>query len=308
MIIAAGLSPAWQQILVFDEFQTGEVNRAQQALWCASGKVINVAIALNQLQTNCQTVCLTGGDSGQAIEKEFATAGYEAAWIRSENSTRVCTTIIDQATKTTTELVENCGPASAEELAAFSNTFAEQSQNASCVVLTGSLPAQTPANYYQSLIATTNARSILDFRGPELMAALNERPFVVKPNREELAATVGHAIETDAQLLSAMRSLNEKGATWVVVTDGGKAVWATSETKAYRATPPVVEVVNPIGCGDCFTAGLALGLDENDDIQQALAWGMAAAAENLKQLLPARVDRQICESRANEIVVESVTA
>ncbi len=179
MIIAAGLSPAWQQILVFDKFQTGEVNRAQQALWCASGKVINVAIALNQLGADCQTVCLTGGDSGQSIEKEFATAGYKAAWIRSENSTRVCTTIIDQATKTTTELVENCGPATTEELKQFANTFAEQSRNANCVVLTGSLPAETPANYYQSLLAKTDARAILDFRGPELVAALNEQPFVV---------------------------------------------------------------------------------------------------------------------------------
>ena len=307
MIIAAGLSPAWQQILVFDNFETGEVNRAQQAIWCASGKVINVAIALNQLGADCQTVCLTGGDSGQAIEKEFATAGYPAAWVPSSSSTRVCTTIIDQATKTTTELVENCGPASTEELDHFANTFAEQSQNANCVVLTGSLPAETPANYYRSLLAKTNARAILDFRGPELMAALQQQPFVVKPNREELAATVGHAIETDAQLLSAMRSLNEKGASWVVVTDGGKAVWATSQTDAYRATPPVVDVVNPIGCGDCFTAGLALGLSENDDMQQALAWGMAAAAENLKQLLPARVDRQTCENLADEIVVESVS-
>ncbi len=119
---------------------------------------------------------------------------------------------------------------------------------------------------------------------------------------------MGRGIETDAQLVSAMRSLNEKGARWVVVTDGGKAVWATSQTEAYRATPPVVEVVKPIGCGDCFTAGLALGLSENDEMRQALAWGMAAAAENLQQLLPARVDRGICEKLAHGIVVESVSA
>ncbi len=46
MIVVAGLSPAWQQILSFDELRWGEVNRARSAHWCASGKVLNVGIAL----------------------------------------------------------------------------------------------------------------------------------------------------------------------------------------------------------------------------------------------------------------------
>ena len=32
MILNAGLSPAWQQILAFDRFETGEVNRARESL------------------------------------------------------------------------------------------------------------------------------------------------------------------------------------------------------------------------------------------------------------------------------------
>ena len=39
MIVAAGLTPAWQQILRFDALRLGEVNRAVEAHWCASGKV-----------------------------------------------------------------------------------------------------------------------------------------------------------------------------------------------------------------------------------------------------------------------------
>ena len=45
MILSAGLTPAWQQILVFDGFRYGEVNRAAEAVWCASGKVFNAGIA-----------------------------------------------------------------------------------------------------------------------------------------------------------------------------------------------------------------------------------------------------------------------
>ena len=49
MILAAGLTPAWQQILSFDQFTLGEVNRARRSVWCGSGKVLNVGCALRQL-------------------------------------------------------------------------------------------------------------------------------------------------------------------------------------------------------------------------------------------------------------------
>ena len=40
MILSAGLTPAWQQILVFDQMHWGEVNRASEVAWCGSGKVL----------------------------------------------------------------------------------------------------------------------------------------------------------------------------------------------------------------------------------------------------------------------------
>ena len=49
MILAAGLTPAWQQILSFRRFIPGEVNRAEQSIWCGSGKVLNVGCALHHL-------------------------------------------------------------------------------------------------------------------------------------------------------------------------------------------------------------------------------------------------------------------
>ena len=48
-ILAAGLTPAWQQVLVFDAFTPGAVNRAREVHWCASGKVLNAARALHHL-------------------------------------------------------------------------------------------------------------------------------------------------------------------------------------------------------------------------------------------------------------------
>ena len=69
---------------------------------------------------------------------------------------------------------------------------------------------------------------VLDFRGDGLLSVLDLKPYVVKPNREELGQTVGRSLDDDADLLAAMRELNRLGAQWVVVTQGAKAVWVSS--------------------------------------------------------------------------------
>src|SRR4051794_13104171 len=119
MILAAGLSPAWQQILEFEAVHVGSVNRAVRATWGASGKVLNVARALRKLDAPSQTLCIAGGMSGAAIRSEFTRDGIAAQWIDAGAPTRICTTILDQSTGETTELVENAAPCTAAALAEF---------------------------------------------------------------------------------------------------------------------------------------------------------------------------------------------
>jgi len=57
---------------------------------------------------------------------------------------------------------------------------------------------------YQELLEKTPGRAILDIRGPELLAALERQPLLVKPNREELARTVGRALGTDDDVRAAI--------------------------------------------------------------------------------------------------------
>ncbi|HID22212.1 MAG TPA: hypothetical protein EYP14_07400, partial [Planctomycetaceae bacterium] len=81
MIVAAGLSPAWQQIYVLDDLELGDVNRATEVVACASGKVLNVAIALRHLGADARSVALIGGTTGEAIRREFEQQGIAADWV-----------------------------------------------------------------------------------------------------------------------------------------------------------------------------------------------------------------------------------
>jgi tagatose 6-phosphate kinase len=303
MILAAGLTPAWQQILLFDAFQLGEVNRARETHWCASGKVLNVGIALYHLGRPCKTLALIGGSAGREIEREFSEHRIPARWIESSQPTRTCTTILDTQTCMTTELVENSKAPTEEELAAFIDAYRDEAARADVVVLSGSLPANTPADFYRRLLEHTPGRAVLDIRGEELLQTLDLRPFLVKPNREELGKTLQRELNDDARLTAAMQELNRRGAEWVVVSQGKQAVWATSGGEVHRIEPLAAPVVNPIGCGDCLAAGVATALDEGRQPLEAICFGLAAAAENLGSVLPARLNRQSIEQSAGNVQI-----
>lgn len=287
MILAAGLSPAWQQILEFEAVHVGRVNRAARASWCASGKVLNVARALHQLGEPAQTLCIAGGMSGDAIRAEFARDGIAAHWIDAGAPTRICTTILDRTSGDTTELVENAAPCSAAAFEAFAQAYATAAAQSQFAIVTGSLPPNAPVGFLHRLLSTARVPTLLDIRGRDLLEVLPLQPLIVKPNRHELSETLGRELDSDPALLAAMREVNALGAAWVVISDGGRALWATSHEQAYRLVPPRVDVVNPIGCGDCLATGIVVGLHRGMAIADALRWGVAVAAANAERLLPA---------------------
>ncbi len=292
MILAAGLTPAWQRILRFERFVPGEVNRAAEAVACGSGKVVNVGVAAHHLSGPSLALTVVGGTTGASIRADLATLGVPARWIETDVPTRVCTTILDDATGRTTELVENAAPLAKETLSATVAAFSEEARGATHVVLSGSLPPGTPAGFYRELMERTprGVPVILDARGVELTAALPLRPFLVKPNLEELSRTAGRVLESDEAVWDAMWSLNRGGATWVAVSQGGGAVRLSSLETRHSFVPPAIRAVNPIGCGDSLAAGIAWGLREGMSPQDAVRFGIGAAGDNLSQLLPARLD------------------
>ena len=309
MILVAGLTPAWQHTLVFERFRCGEVNRAADARWCASGKVLNAGIAVHLLGGPSLTLATVGGPPLAEVERDFHDLGAPHRWIVTQAATRVCTTILDHGERTTTELVENGQPLLPTELDAFRLAYTEEVARADVALVIGSLPAGAADTYYRELLSVTPCRAVLDFRGPGLLRTLDLRPYVVKPNREELAHTVGHSLDADAQLLAAMRTLNQRGAQWVVVTQGAKPTWVSSRQRAYRCYPPHADkVVNPIGSGDALAAGIAWATRSGADIVEALRCGMAAAAANVETLLPCRFDPAGLALRAKTIRVEEITA
>jgi 1-phosphofructokinase family hexose kinase len=301
LIVAAGLTPAWQHILLFDGFRAGEVNRAREVHWCASGKVLNVALALRSLGGPSLTVIPAGGPTGESIARELDGLGIRHRLVKTSAPTRVCTTLLEATSSAPTELVENAQALAPREVEEYLRVYGEAAKEARAVVLSGSLPPGTPTRFFLDCLERTRCPAVIDARGPELLETLPLEPLVVKPNREELGRTFGKELRTDEELKAAILEMHRLGARWVVVSQGKAGLWLSGEGTRVCLKPPVVRTVNPIGCGDCMAAGIAWGIAQGMTVPDAVRLGMGAAAQNASVLLPGRLDLPTVQSLAARV-------
>ncbi len=310
MILVAGLSPAWQRILTFDELRPGEVNRAKTVSECASGKAINVALALKSLGEAPILLTVLGGVRGALLaESLHSELRLDSEALRVVGETRICQTLLSRSGSPTTELVEECAPLSDSEVSRFLDLFDRYVSQAAVVVLTGSLPPNVPSDLYATLLRRVRVPAIVDAQGDALTQALPAQPLVVKPNREELARTLGRPLVSEADVVAAANDLRERGAQHVVVSNGAAPLLVVGNTGVQRVHPPRVEhPVNPIGCGDSFTAGLAARLAQggSSDWDAAVAFGVACAAANLTASRPAALVPEVVESYRAKVRVEPI--
>lgn len=303
MILCAGLSPAWQHTLFFDHVKFGEVNRAKKGVWCASGKVVNTAAALASLGVKHRMLTVVGGWPTQEFRRSLASTGISSGLITVQSETRVCTTLVAGGSPTT-ELVEECGPLADGEVENFRSVARAEAGLASALVIAGSIPKGTDVRLWQRVLEQVHIPAVLDFRGPELLEALAAKPLLVKPNREELGATVGRTLTSEQEVIEAGKEICGRGAQWVLVTHATEPAVLVGPDGVNKVHGVAVKTVNPIGCGDTLAATIAWRLVEGDAVPEAVRWGVAAAASNAETELPARFRRERVEELFAKVLIE----
>ncbi len=288
-ILCIGTTPAAQRVMVFSSLKINSVNRAVQTLDGIAGKSVNVAKVLKTLGERPVAVGFLGGPRGEAIRSEFRARGIEEHFTMVTPPTRECTTVIDLDQRQHTELVEESQPVEPAAFDLLLATIRKLTPNCCAVIMSGTVVPGAPPGFYRyctELAREAGALTVVDAQGAALLDALPAQPGLVKPNRPELSASVGRPLASEAQVMDAMRELRERGAQCLVVTSGPQPALAFDGSTFWRITPPVIEVRNPIGSGDSFTAALVARLTKGDDLGEACRWGTAAGAANALSLTP----------------------
>jgi len=283
MIICLGTTPALARSMIFDSLTIDEVNRAAEVYDYAAGKSTNVARVLHTLGQPATAVGFLGGDYGQILRRDLDAAGIAHSFTEVLPNTRLCVTVIDRAAHAATELVEEAGPVTPKDAERLLDHLSAQLIGASMLVLSGSLAAGVPVEFYAdcvNLAAGKGVRTIVDAAGDPLLKALEATPFLIKPNRMELAKTIGRPIETDADLRQAISELVAEDSTWVAVTMGKAGAIVSDGSEFWRVTAPAIEVVSAIGSGDSFAAGMAAGIVSGQTVPEATRLATACGVAN----------------------------
>lgn len=308
MILTLGTSLAFARSMVFDRFAVGEVNRAAQVVVATAGKSVNAARVVHALGDPVLTTGVVGGHVGRDALDELNRAGVPHDFVEAAASTRVCVTVVDRSTGHATELVQEPDELPSAVTDALWEKLLELVPRARVVVMSGTLAPGVPPGFYAlvcRLAADVGADALVDAKGPPLLATLSARPWMVKPNRAELAETLGLPVDSDDSLRAAMAAMVERGARGVAVTMGRDGAALTLDGREfYRARAPAVRAVSPIGSGDSFAAALAVARRRGLDAEASLRLAVACGSANALTPLAGFVDQADVERLERQTVVE----
>ncbi len=311
-VLCLGLTPALQRTMAFDGFESGEVNRACQVVESAAGKALNTARALAVLGTPACVAGFNGGQTGRALTAFLKAYGVAAVLTPMRAETRVCTTLLDRRAGTVTELVEEAPDPGPEAVARFERANLRRVRAAALLAISGTLPPFAGDGFYVAFARAAAAAGVpvvIDSQRAALLKVLAERPLVAKLTARELEATLGEPVAGERRLLRGMRALLAAGARSVFVTRGGEPAYLLAAEGAWRLTPPeIARRVNPIGSGDCTTAGLVHALLGGRKLAEAAAFGLACGSANVESLTPAELDVRRVRALARGVGVAALGA
>lgn len=282
MILVLNLNASVDKRYMLDEFVPGTVMRAPSVSNTAGGKGIHVARVASLLGEETLTTGFLGGKTGEFIEERLRRVSLAGDFVKVAGATRSCLAFLTRDGGQT-EVLEPGPEISREELAAFREKYTALLARADVVAASGSLPCGVPTGFYAVLVEKARVAGVpflLDTSGKPLAEGIDARPDFIKPNQEELAALLGHPVETAEDALQAARTLSRRGVRLVCVSLGAAGSIACHEGRCYRVRVPKITCKNPVGSGDSFVAGAATALARGEDTQSILRLAAACGTAN----------------------------
>lgn len=281
MVYTVTISPALDYALKLESLDEGMILRAISENLYAGGKGINVSNVLTQLEIPNVALGFVAGFTGAEIERRAHLLGVKTDFIRLPQGNSRINVKIRTADGTETAInARGCG-IDDESLNEFYGKI-DALGTGDFLVLSGSVPESLPDDVYEAILRRLcgkQAHCIVDAAGPLLRNALKCKPFLIKPNLEELCGLFGQAAETENAVFNLAKSLQCEGARNVLVSMGAEgSLLLTEAGERIRAPLARAATASTVGAGDSMVAGFLAGWLKYGDYQKALALGTAAGA------------------------------
>jgi 1-phosphofructokinase len=295
MIITLTLNPSLDRTIEVAALTRGAMVRASGTRLDPGGKGVNVSRALAAHRIPTTAVVPLGGPEGAQLTTLLEQEGIDVCPVPVTSPTRSNVSLVEPD-GTVTKINEPGGVLTGADLDEIVTAVLAAASGAGWVVACGSLPPGVPDTFYARLgrlVAGLGVRFAVDTSGPALTEALGAAPALVKPNRVELAESVGFRIDTLADAVRAASAMRAAGAGAVLASLGADGAVLVDEAGVRYGESPVDRRRSAVGAGDAMLAGfLAAPATGWDPLVEALSWGTAAVRfPGSRMPGPADVDR-----------------
>lgn len=274
------LNPAFDVHAYIETFTPYHENLAQMQSKIAGGKGVNISRALVNAGIDHTAAVVVGNENATDFTKELQDSGLNCFLIEKDGRIRE-------------NLTFHCGNAPETRISFAGFTLdpsifdvLEQQlvvDDDTYITYTGRNPSgitTDDAMRFLKRLQAKGAKIILDSKSFGLQDMYDLKPWLIKPNQEEISELLQCVIHNFDECLEKAKIFAENGIENVMVSLGEQGAMLICDGMAMIATPPQIEAISTIGAGDSSIAGFLCatyhGLSPQERIATAVSFGTAA--------------------------------
>ena len=271
MIYTLTANPAIDYYLFFDNELSYGINRTGKYSFEAGGKGVNVSRVLASFREENICVILTGGFSGEYIGEQLEKEDFiKVRNVPLEGISRINVKIrcAGKELDINTSGPQVDGSCREDFLAAFAEIKAND-----IVCFNGSLQAGVSELLAELAgeLRKKGARLVMDVPNLTLEEVLAYKPYLIKPNEEELQQLL-HTDSVYPQLaMAAQKTLGKEGVK-VLLSLGKDGSCYIDESRIIKLSVPPVKAVNTVAAGDSLLAGFIYALNREMPLETCLRY------------------------------------
>ena len=275
MIYTITLNPAFDLHYEMDEFVPFSENYVKKAKKSPGGKGINVSKALSVMGVSNKAYVVLGKENGDEFLNGLKDIDIEPFY--EEGRIRENITIHPEKGKETRISLDNFS-LSEKVLENVEKTLFSNLKEDDFVIFAGRIPKGIEKERiltFLSAVKAKRARLVLDSNSLNVYDILNLKPYLIKPNEEEIKA-----LAENLSFEEFSKKLNNEGVENVMISLGAEGIFYSGSKESFSVKAPKIKVISTIGAGDSAIAGFVAGCDrgysKKDRVSLSVASGSAA--------------------------------
>ncbi len=284
--ITLTLNPAFDHHCMIPNFALNHEHLVKEELYEAGGKGVNISRALTANGTLNLALVVMGEENEAQFRAALNLSGVHSIALTLPGRVRENLTIHSENAGETRVSFEGFSATDAllDDVLALLEPEIEEG---TIVTFTGRAPKGVgmPAIMrFLDILAQKGCRIVIDSRSfetlDEIVAA---KPWLIKPNQEEISAYLGKDVQSLEEIVSAAKEIHARGVENVMISLGGDGALLVCDDGCYICKAPKVDFHSAIGAGDSsiggFIAATLDGASPANALRRAVAYGSAACMQ-----------------------------